>query len=313
MGAAGPTVGVDLGGTKIYAVALVDGEVVATAKRSTPREGGPSAVVDRIGDAIDRLGLDAAPSRIGVGGPGPARPGTTTLGPAPNLAGWDAPVDLAPLLRARVGDVEVAVDNDVNAAARAEAHLGAGRGASDLLAVFVGTGVGGGLVLDGVVRRGAGGMAGEIGHLTVVPDGEPCGCGGRGHLEAYAGRAGIERIARRRHAAGESSLLVELAGDGRMKSSVVESALAEGDPLAVELVAGAAAAVGVAVAQVALVVDVSLVAIGGGLGERLGGPFRDAVSAAARAAIPWPSDLQVVPTQLGDAGGAIGAALLFEG
>lgn len=286
--------------------------MVATAKRSTPREGTPHDVVDRIAEAVERLELDVRPDRIGIGGPGPARPGQTTLGPAPNLPGWDEPVDLAPALRERLGDVEVRVDNDVNAAARAEALMGAGRGSPDLLAVFVGTGVGGGLVLDGVVRRGAHGMAGEIGHLVVVPDGEPCGCGGRGHVEAYAGRAGIERIARRRHAAGEPTRLVELAGEGRMKSSVVATALAEGDAIAHELVETGALVVGRAVAQVALVVDIALVAIGGGLAERLGASFLSAVDEAARAALPWPSDLRVVATALGDAAGAVGAALLFD-
>lgn len=306
-----PTVGVDLGGTKIYAVAVTDGEVVASAKRSTPRKGGPDAVISRVIDAIDRLELPAPPARIGIGGPGPSRAGSTLLGPAPNLVGWDVPVDLAPPLRERFGaDLLVAVDNDVNAAARAEAAIGAGRGASDLLTVFVGTGVGGGLVLDGRVRTGAHGMAGEIGHLPVVPDGEECGCGGRGHVESYAGRAGMERIARRRHAAGEPTALVELAGDGRMRSSVWEQAVDAGDPMAVELVAAASHHVGTAVAQVALVADVALVAIGGGLAERLGSAFLAAVEQRAHESLPWPSALRVVPTLLGDPVGAIGAALL---
>lgn len=313
MAAAVPTVGVDLGGTKIYAVAVADGEVVATAKRSTPREGGPAAVVERVGDAIERLGLDAPPTRIGVGGPGPSRPGATTLGPAPNLPGWDVAVDLAGPLRARFGpSVLVAVENDVNAAARAESRLGAGVDAPDLLAVFVGTGVGGGVVLDGRVRAGAHGMTGEIGHLVVVPGGEPCGCGGLGHVEAYAGRAGIERVARRRHAEGERTALVDLAGEGRMKSSIIAEALAAGDAVASDLVARSAEVVGVAIAQVALVVDVGLVAIGGGLGERLGEPFLAAVRGAVGRTLPWESEVRIVPTRLGDAAGAIGAALLAD-
>ncbi|WP_195210462.1 ROK family protein [Actinomarinicola tropica] len=306
-----PTVGVDLGGTKIYAVALADGEVVATAKRSTPRTGGPSAVLERVAEAVERLGLDGPPHRIGIGGPGPSRAGRTTLGPAPNLAGWDDAVDLAPPLRERFGeDLVVVVDNDVNAAARAEAALGAGAGAPDLLTVFVGTGVGGGLVLDGRVRTGAHGMAGEIGHLLVVPDGEPCGCGGRGHVEAYAGRAGMERIARRRHDAGEPTALVDLAGEGRMRSSIWAEALASGDAMAAELVESAASHVGTALAQVALVVDVGLVAVGGGLAERLGASFLGAVEQRVHDLLPWDSDLHVVPTRLGDPAGAIGAALL---
>ena len=313
------TIGVDLGGTKILTVALVDGEVVATAKRSTPRTGTPDDVLERVGDAIDRLDVGGRDiggtiTRIGVGAPGPPQPGGTTVGAAPNLPGWDAPVDVGAVLRERFGEVEVRVDNDVNVAALAEFQMGAGREVDDLLAVFVGTGVGGGLVLGGDLRVGATGLAGEIGHLPVVPGGDPCGCGGRGHVESYAGRAGIERIARRRHEGGEPTALVELAGEGRMKSSVIAAALAQGDAMAEDLVADAARVVGLAVASVSLVVDVGTVAIGGGLAERLAEPFLSAIDASCRAALPWPAATpRVVPTELGDDAGAIGAALLFAG
>ncbi len=312
------TVGVDLGGTKILTVAVVDGEVVATAKRSTPRTGTPSDVLDRVGETIERLDVGGAAigghiARIGIGAPGPARPGGTTVGAAPNLPGWDEPVDVAIALRERFGDVEVRVGNDVNVAALAESHRGAGRDVDDLLAVFVGTGVGGGLVVGGRLRDGRSGVAGEIGHLTVVPGGEPCGCGGLGHVESYAGRAGIERIARRRHGGGEPSALVELAGDGRMKSSVIAAALAEGDPMAESLVADAARVVGLAIASVVLVVDIGTVAVGGGLAERLGEPFRDAIAGSCADALPWVSAVpDIVATRLGDDAGALGAALLFD-
>lgn len=311
------TVGVDLGGTKILTAAVVDGEVVATSKRSTPRTGTPADVLDRVADAIDRLEVEGKEiggrlTRIGIGAPGPARPDSTLVGAAPNLPGWDEPVDVGAALRDRFGDVEVRVGNDVNVAALAEFHHGAGRDSEHLLAVFVGTGVGGGLVLDGRLRTGHSGVAGEIGHLSVVPDGEPCGCGGLGHVESYAGRAGIERIARRRHEAGEPTALVELAGEGRMKSSVVAGALDKGDVMAGELVADAARIVGVAVASVVLVVDVGTVAIGGGLAERLGEPFLTSVEESCRRALPWDSAVpDIVPTRLGDDAGALGAALLF--
>jgi glucokinase len=311
------TVGVDLGGTKILTVAVVGGEVVATAKRSTPREGTPADVLARVGDAIDRLDVGGKKIhghivQVGLGAPGPGAPGGTTVGPAPNLPGWDHPVDVVPALSERYPDAEIRVDNDVNVAAFAEAKRGAGRGKRDLLAVFVGTGVGGGVVLDGDLRRGASGLAGEIGHIQIVPGGEPCGCGGTGHVEAYAGRAGIERIARRRHAAGEATALVELAGDGRMKSSVVAAALAEGDAMAIGLVADAARAVGQAIASVSLIVDIGTVAIGGGLAERLGEPFLTSIGDACRDALPWAATPEIVPTRLGDDAGAVGAALLFD-
>jgi glucokinase len=311
------TIGVDLGGTKILTAAVVDGEVVATAKRSTPRTGTPSDVLERVADAIDKLDVGGPEiggriSRIGIGAPGPARPGSTMVGAAPNLPGWDEPVDVGAALRERFGDIEVQVGNDVNVAALAEFHHGAGRDAEDMLAVFVGTGVGGGLVLGGRLRAGSSGVAGEIGHLPVVTGGEPCGCGGAGHVESYAGRAGIERIARRRHGAGEHTALVELAGDGRMKSSVIADALAEGDAMTAELVSEAARIVGLAVASVVLSVDVGTVAIGGGLAERLGEPFLAAVAESCHHAVPWKAAVpDIVPTRLGDDAGALGAALLF--
>lgn len=315
---AGPaTVGVDLGGTKILAVRVEGGEVVAEATRSTPRGGDPTAVVAAVAATVCRLagGGDAARALaasgvvgVGVGGPGRADPSGGRLGPAPNLAGWDAPVPVAELLAAELG-VAVRVDNDVNVASLAEHRLGAGRGHDDLLTVFVGTGVGAGLILDGRLRRGAHGLAGELGHLVVEPDGAPCGCGGFGHLEAYVGRRGMEARAREAVAAGVPSRLVPADG-GRMTSTVVRGALDAGDELAVRLVDDAARYLGRALAAVALVVDVPLVVLGGGFAERLGAPFRDAV-AAASAAWRFPgTEQRLVPAALGSRAGALGAALL---
>ncbi|HSL58763.1 MAG TPA: ROK family protein [Acidimicrobiales bacterium] len=318
----GATVGVDLGGTKIYAVRVEHDEVVAEAKRSTPRDGDPDAVIAAVAATVRRLAgpgtadevlpgvslADAGIVGVGVGGPGRVDPATGRLGPAPNLPGWTTPVPVADRLAEELG-VAVRVDNDVNAASVAEHRLGAGRGHDDLLTVFVGTGVGGGLVLDGAIRHGAHGLAGELGHIVVEPDGAPCGCGGFGHVEASAGRRGLEARARERVAAGTESLLVPADG-GRMTSTVVLAALAAGDPLAVELVDGAARAVGRALAPVAMVVDVELVVMGGGFAERLGAPFLEAV-AAHSAAWRFPGTGQrIVPAALGSRAGALGAALL---
>lgn len=326
--AAPATVGVDLGGTKIHAVRVEDGAVVAEAKRSTPRDGDPAGVVAAVAATVRRLvspgadpGDDGDPPLpdalaasgvvgVGVGGPGRVDPRRGLLGPAPNLAGWDAPVPVADLLGAELG-LPVWVDNDVNAASVAEQRLGAGRGHADLLTVFVGTGVGAGLVLDGRLRHGAHGLAGELGHLVVEPDGAPCGCGGFGHLEAYVGRRGMEARARERVAAGASSRLVPADG-GRMTSTVVLAALEAGDELAIELVDAAARYLGRALATVAIVVDVPLVVLGGGFAERLGAPFRRAV-AEASAAWRFPgTEQRLVPAALGSRAGALGAALLVD-
>jgi glucokinase len=303
-------VGVDLGGTKVQAVKVVGDEVVASSRRSTP-PGGPDAVVAVVAEAVRELGELRDVAAVGVGAPGAIEAGSGVVRRAPNLEGFDVPVPLGPLLADALGGVTVAVDNDVNVAALAEHRLGAGAGSDDLLAVFVGTGVGGGLVLGGQVRRGPGGVAGEIGHVVVKDGGRRCGCGGRGHLEAYAGRAGMERTARKRAAGGTKTKLVKLAGDGRMKSSVFARALEDGDRLARELVDEAAEALGAALASAVALVDLDRVVLGGGLGDRLGPPFVQAVQRATHERLFVPeAPFSVVPAALGDLAGARGAALL---
>jgi glucokinase len=303
-------VGVDLGGTKVQAVAVSGDEVTASARRSTPA-GGPEAVVAAVAEVIAELGDPKAVAAVGVGAPGAIEVGSGVVQRAPNLEGFDHPVPLGELLSKALGGVPVAVDNDVNVAALAEHRLGAGVGSDDLLAVFVGTGVGGGLILGGQVRRGPGGVAGEIGHVIVKDGGRRCGCGGHGHLEAYAGRAGMERTARKRHEDGTKTKLVKLAGDGRMKSSVFAKALDEGDKLARELVDEAAQALGAALASAVALVDLDRVVLGGGLGDRLGQPFIDAVQQATHERLFIPdAPFSIVPAALGDLAGARGAALL---
>jgi glucokinase len=208
----------------------------------------------------------------------------------------------------------VVLDNDVNVATVAEHRLGAARDTDDVLGVFVGTGVGGGLVLGGDLRRGVTGATGEIGHMVVeVELGRRCGCGLAGHVEAYAGRASIEREARRRHAEGEATALVDLAGDGRMKSSVVAKALAAGDPMAIELLDEAVRALGAGIASAVTLLDLPLVVVGGGLADKLGSGFVGRIEEAVRSRLFLASSpVRVVPAELGDLGGAIGAALLAQ-
>jgi glucokinase len=232
---------------------------------------------------------------------------------APNLVGFDQPVPLAALVAAAAGGNPVYLDNDVNAATLAEHRLGAGVGVDDLLAVFVGTGVGGGLVLDGRLRRGPQGVAGEIGHLVVRAGGRRCGCGSAGHLEAYAGRASLEREARRRHEAGQATALVDLAGNGRMKASVLAKAMARGDAVAVALLEEAVEALGEALASAVNLLDLSLLVLGGGVTDKLGADFVARVGAAVRARLFLPdAPVRVVAAGLGDRAGAMGAALLGD-
>ncbi|HZN15032.1 MAG TPA: ROK family protein [Acidimicrobiales bacterium] len=304
-------IGVDLGGTKIFAVLAKGDEVAAEAKRKTPTQGGPLAVVDAIAEVVAELGGTVDVEAVGVGAPGAVDVATGVIRQAPNLPGWHDPFGLAEALSDALGGMRVAVDNDVNVGALAEHRLGAGKGANDMLGVFCGTGVGGGVILDGKIRRGPTGFAGEIGHTIVERDGRRCGCGGRGHLEAYAGRAAMEKRARELESKGRDTALVELAPSKRMTSGVFSKALTAGDAVAIELLDEAVSALGVAIASAVTLLDLELVVVGGGLADRLGPAFVGRVEQAARSQLfAESSTLRVIPAELGDQGGAIGAALL---
>lgn len=217
---------------------------------------------------------------------------------------------MATELGARLDDRPVVVDNDVNAATRAEHRLGAGRGVDDFLAVYMGTGVGAGLVLDGRLRRGPRGFAGEIGHGYVAMDEFVGAAVGRGELEDHAGRRMMEERVRRRQADGEESVLLELAGEGRVKSSTWRKALDAGDALAADLIEAATEAMATAIASAIILVDLELVVLGGGMAERLGEPFRADLESriADRSFAGVTAPVRI--TSLGDTAGALGAALL---
>ncbi len=306
-----PVVGIDLGGTKVFG-ALVDPErtgleaVLEDAKAATP-DGGVDSILDAVAAVVRRL--DPEPSAVGIGTPGVVEPGTGRVLLAPNLSGFDRPVDVGGLLRERLG-CDVVVGNDVNVAALGEARAGAGMGHDDMLAVWLGTGLGAGLVLDGRLRVGPHGLAGELGHAVVVPGGRRCGCGGRGHLEAYIGRRALEVEARERHAAGRTTQLVELAGDGPMKSKVFRTAYDAGDAVARELVDEGIALLGTAVVNVAVTIDIGAVVVGGGLGERFGALVTERVGDSLRTLGFAGVAPVVVEAVLGDHAGALGAARL---
>lgn len=304
-------IGIDLGGTKIQGVALDGTSVVASVKLPTPATGAAD-VVSAIAGCIEQLGVKA--DRIGIGAPGVIDRATGTVLRAPNLQ-IDASVPLTTRVAAAVGvDREhVLLDNDVNVAALAEHRLGAARGVADVLCVFVGTGVGGGLILDDELRRGPRGLTGEIGHVVVRDGGRRCGCGGHGHLESYAGRRCLEDEARRLHGGGRETVLVGLSGERRMTSSVIERALGEGDEIAHELIAEAVEALGAALASAAALVDLDLVVLGGGLAGQLGERFVSRVDDAVKRRLFVPTlPVRVVPAELADLGGAIGAGLLWS-
>ena len=307
------TIGIDLGGTKVYGIRLDDdGEIAAEAKSKTPVQGGPLGVVDAIAAVVDELKEGSRDVRVGVGAPGVIDFERGVVRAAPNLPGWTDPFPLADALSESLGGAHVVVDNDVNVGILAEHGFGAAKGVDEVLGVFVGTGVGGGLILDGALRRGPTGMTGEIGHIVVHPKGRVCGCGGRGHLEAYAGRAGMERRARELEADGTDTVLVDLAKAKRMTSSVWAKALTQGDRLAIRLIDDAVTALGYAIAAVVTVLDLELVVVGGGLADRLGPSFVGRIEQAVRSQVFAGNALRVVPAELGDRAGALGAAVLVS-
>ena len=206
--------GIDLGGTKIQAIVADEHQnVLAATRQPTPTGGGSDGVVAALAaavrDAAEHAGIDTRElTGVGLGSPGDVDDTAGVIANASNLAGFDRPVPVADKLRKDLGVEQVRIGNDVSVATQAEFKLGAGRAYQSLLGVFWGTGVGGGVILDGREWHGRGG-AGEIGHMVVKIDGAKCPCGRRGCMEAYAGRRAMEADARQRHEKGEKTVLFD--------------------------------------------------------------------------------------------------------
>jgi glucokinase len=312
--------GIDLGGTKIQAVVVDDDDDVrGEARVPTPTTGGPNDVAEAMADAL-RQAADGASTKpdeltgIGVGSPGDVDGKAGTVTSARNLPDWEGSFPLAAELTKRLGP-RVALGNDVQVATDAESLLGAGRPYSSLLGVFWGTGVGGGIILDGKpwVGRGA---AAEIGHVVVKRNGARCTCGRKGCMEAYAGRGSMEIRARHRHKNGTKTDLFKIMEDrgrDRLTSGVWQRALDKGDALATELIDEAIEALGAGVASTQNVLDVEAIIIGGGLGIRLGEPYAKRILDAMMPHLFVDTDPPAVRVaELGDLGGAIGASLLVR-
>jgi glucokinase len=311
--------GIDLGGTKIQTVVVDENnEVLGQARRPTPLRGGPQDVAEAMAaalrDALDEAQVELRElTGVGVGSPGAIDASAGSVGQARNLPDWEGVFPLAAALSDALEGVRVRLGNDVSVATDAEVVLGAGRDARSLLGVFWGTGVGGGVVLDGRTWDGEG-AAGEIGHMVVKQGGAKCPCGRHGCMEAYAGRGAMEARARRRHHDGEKTDLFHLMKKHdrpRLTSGIWARALAHGDRLAIELVDDAVAAIGTGVASAVNLLDVQVVIIGGGLGLRLGEEYRQRIADAMQPHLfndDRPPEVRLAA--LGDLGGAVGASLL---
>jgi glucokinase len=310
--------GIDLGGTKIQtAIVGEDGKVVGEARHETPRRGGPKAVAAEMEAAL-REAAEAAGVEtdllegVGVGSPGDADEKTGIVSAARNIPGWEGSFPLGDSLSETLG-TEVRVGNDVQVATEAEFHLGAGMPYQSILGVFWGTGVGGGLILDGKPWLGRGAAA-EIGHMVVKRGGARCPCGRRGCMEAYAGRGAMEEKARKEKEKGAHTKLFEIAeehGRDRLSSGVWERALEHGDHLAERLMKRAIKALGAGIASAVNLIDPEAVIFGGGMGRRVGESHGEQLRGEMHKHLfvdERPPDFRVA--ELGDLGGAIGASLL---
>lgn len=303
------TIGVDVGGTKVLGVLTTsDGELLGEERVPTPSGG--DAILDAVVSVIEKLRGDER--LIGVGMPGLVD-NDGVLRFAPNLPGvLELPV--RSVLEERIPDSTVRVENDATCAVWGERMLGAARDIDHVLLVTLGTGIGGGIVSDGRLLRGANGFAGEIGHMIVNPHGPPCRCGQRGCWERYASGSGLGRIAREAANADQAVRVVELAGGDPedVKGEHVTAAAAEGDAQAVEIFSRFAWWLALGLANLANIYDPAVFVLGGGLveaGDVLMQPTRDAFAELVEGAEHRPL-VQLVPAQLGEHAGAIGAAAL---
>ena len=307
----GLTIGVDVGGTKIAAGVVDDaGRLVATQRRETPATD-TAAVVRTIGDLVSELRTQHDVQAVGIGAAAFIDKARATVLFAPNLAWRDTPLRAEVERRVRLPTV---VENDANAAAWGEFRFGAGAAADDMLLVTVGTGVGGGLVIEGSLYRGGFGVAAEIGHLRVVPGGHLCGCGNRGCLEQYASGRALVREAKEVALANspQAAGILELAGGDvdAITGPMVTKAAAAGDGFAVELLGEVGRWLGEGIASLAAVLDPTMVVLGGGVSEA-GALLLDPVLTAFRQSLTGRRhrpELTLALATLGNTAGLIGAA-----
>lgn len=305
------TIGLDIGGTKISGCVIDElGVVLARGRRDTPAQD-PAAIADEAASLIRELSVERKIDAVGVACAGFVDNSGSTVLFAPNLAWRDEP------LKARlesVLDLSVIIENDANSAAWGEFRFGAAAEADNMVLVTVGTGIGGGIVVDGVLMRGAYGIAAELGHMRVVRGGIRCGCGNRGCWEQYASGSALVREARELVVTGTplAARLSELcAGDpDALSGPDVTRAAAEGDPAAVELMADLGEWIGEGVASVAAILDPELVVLGGGVSEA-GSLLIDPALAAFRRQLTGRGhrpEARFALASLGNDAGMIGAA-----
>ncbi|MBC3986258.1 ROK family glucokinase [Streptomyces buecherae] len=306
----GLTIGVDIGGTKIAAgVVDEEGAIRDTCKVPTPPT--PEAVVDAIAEAVRTVSAHHEVEAVGIGAAGYVDDKRATVLFAPNV-NWRHEA-LKDKVEQRVG-LPVVVENDANAAAWGEYRFGAGQGHEDVICITLGTGLGGGVIIGNKLRRGRFGVAGEFGHIRVVPDGLLCGCGSQGCWEQYASGRALVRYARQRAAATPENATVLLGlGDGTpagIEGKHVSQAARSGDPVAIDSFRELARWAGAGLADLASLFDPSAFIVGGGVSDE-GDLVLDPIRKSFRRWLvgsQWRPHAQVLAAQLGGKAGLVGAA-----
>jgi glucokinase len=299
----GKYIAVDIGGTRLR-VAVYEKDQIEPLKQERIATQGPGSPMERLVNLIKHLWpQENDVLAIGAAAPGPINPKTGVLYRAPNIPGWDN----LPLRKSLEDafNIPVAVGNDANMAALGEARFGAGVGHSDLIYITISTGIGGGVILDNRLVLGARGLAAEIGHVTVVPNGPLCGCGKRGHLESVASGTAIARWMREQIASGRSSSLNELKS---ISAKDVAEAADRGDALAIQAMTQAGTFMGVALADYMHIFNPTMVILGGGV-SRSGPNYMEPMKEALYAHVISPKyleDLEITLAALGDDAGLLG-------
>ena len=306
------SIGVDVGGTKVLGgVVDSDGKVLAHARRDTPRQGG-DALNRAIADVARELMGDFEVETVGISAAGFVSSDRKTMLATPNIAGWNG-VDLNKEISTLIG-LPAIIENDANAAAWGEAKFGAGRNESHVILLTIGTGIGGGIVTNGQLHRGAYGIAAEFGHMRVVPEGHLCGCGERGCFEQYASGNALLRHAREAVSASpEIARNLLSLGDGTigaMTGKHITEAARSGDAVALAAFNTTAQWLGAGIASLSVLLDPACVIIGGGVidaGDILLTPTREALERYLPFAGKHPSP-RIVAAQLGNEAGLVGVA-----
>lgn len=306
------TIGVDIGGTKVLG-GVVDstGKILTTHRKDTPKQGG-DALTQTIVDVVLELKKEYDARAVGISAAGFVSSDRKTMLATPNISGWNG-VNLEFEISSRV-QLPVVIENDANAAAWGEARYGAGRGEAQMMMLTIGTGIGGGIVVDGSLHRGAYGIAAEFGHLRVVPEGHLCGCGARGCFEQYASGNALMRHVREAIAASPdaSHNLLE-RGNGTIEGLTgrhITDAARDGDMVALAAFNTTGQWLGAGIASLSVLLDPACVVIGGGVidaGEILLAPTRAAVERYMPFQGKHPSP-RIVAAELGNDAGVVGAA-----